>query len=348
RGTDGGWLVDMTAATRHWDLESYLSLDWEDMNRIISLLWVKKAFAHTRLLIFTDRFGKPPYGMESVIYDFESLNNMYGIEYHHASNQTLGSEIERINGDQSELEKAQKITDFLRNKATKIQMTEQYLLKSVIAYKAVRNLMSQYDCNAFTIECREICPLEMADKYKFTPCMIHSLLKDNGYPSVCQTDVHALLAMMALMYVSKKSAYFGNPAFDVENNLLTVLHDVPGLKMKGFDQDPLPFEIMNFANDGWGATLRYDFKRDAGTVVTLGRFNPAGTSMFLTKGEIIDGFGMDSISCSFGVDIVVKDARDIFEKLQDFGSHLAMVYGDYTKEIKDLSEVLGFKIVASG
>jgi hypothetical protein len=345
--TWGGWLVDMTAATRELDLESYLALDWSDLNRILSLLWIKKAFAHTKLLIFTDRFGEPPFGLESVLYDFTSLNDKYGMSYHHLSNQSLGNEIERITRNADEMAEVQKITRYMIDQATRNHMSENYLMNSMIAYKAVRNLMDQYGCNAFTIECREICPLELADQYKFTPCMIHSMLKDQGFPSVCQTDVNALLAMMALMYASKKSSYMGNPAFDVRNNLLTVLHDVPGSRMRGLAQDPLPFEIRNFTDEGWGATMRYDFGRDAGTVATLGRFNASGTRMFITRGKILRGFGMNQNGCSLGVDIQVRNARDIFEKLKDFGSHLAVVYGDYTEEMADLGDVLGFELISS-
>ncbi len=342
-----GWLVDMAAALRQRGLEGYVALDWKDMNRIISLLWIKKAFDRTKLLIFTDRFGKAPFGMESVIYDFDALKSMYGMEYHHASNQDLGNEIERIRGDESELNQARQITKDLMNIASAVHMPEKHLLNSIIAYRAARNLMDRFGCNAYTIECREICPLELADKYKFTPCITHSLLKDNGFPSACQTDVNALLAMMAFMYTSKKSTYMGNPEYDVKSNILTLWHDVPGIMMNGFNHDPQPFEIRNFTSEGWGASLKYNFKRDAGKVVTLGRFNAPGTKMFLTKGEIADGFGMHGSGCTLGVDMEVKDARDIFEKLKDFGSHLVMVYGDYTQEINDLSEVLGFEVVSS-
>ncbi len=343
----GGWLVDMTAGTRERGIESYLAYNWDEMNRIITQLWIKKAFAETRLLIFTDRFGKSPFGMESVMYDFDSLNEMYGMSFYHATNQALADEIERIAGDPSAMKEAGRTTGYLVDHASAVHMSRQHIKNSVIAYQAVRNLMDRHDCNAFTIECREICPLEIADRFKFTPCLTHTLLKDNGYPSVCQSDVNALLAMMALMYVSRKSAYLGNPAFDPDKNILTLVHDVPGLKMKGLNEAPLPYEIRNFVHEGWGATIRYDFNRDTGSQVTLGRFNPPGNKMFLTKGHIVNGFGMDPIGCALGLDIEVKDARDIFEKMKDYGSHLVMVYGDYTNEIIELSATLGFEVESS-
>ena len=70
----------------------------------------------------------------------------------------------------------------------------------------------------------------------------------------------------------------GNPIFDAKNNILSIFHDVPGLKMKGFDSPSLPYELRNFTVAGWGVTFRYDFNRDKGQVVTIARANPGQTS----------------------------------------------------------------------
>jgi len=39
----------------------------------------------------------------------------------------------------------------------------------------------------------------------------------------------------------------GNPVFDAKNNVLTIFHDVAGLKMKGFDSVTAPYELRNFS-----------------------------------------------------------------------------------------------------
>jgi hypothetical protein len=153
--------------------------------------------------------------------------------------------------------------------------------------------MDRHDCNAFTLECREVCPLEIAAKYRFTPCMTSSLLKDRGYPVVCQTDINALIPMMALSYLGKRTVYMGNPVFDVKNNVLAISHDVAGLRMKGFDSAAASYELRNFTVGGWGVTVRYDFAADKGQPVTIARANPGQTKILVTKGEILDGFGVN-------------------------------------------------------
>ncbi|HDM89121.1 MAG TPA: hypothetical protein ENG65_03930 [Candidatus Bathyarchaeota archaeon] len=96
---------------------------------------------------------------------------------------------------------------------------------------------------------------------------------------------------------------------------------------------------------GWGATLRYDFSRDKGEVVTLARFNPTATKLFAAKGELVGCSGFDKVGCSLRAEIKVRDARDFFHKEMDFGHHLAMVYGDYVDDLRYLGDLVGFRVV---
>ena len=60
--------------------------------------------------------------------------------------------------------------------------------------------MREYECNAFTIDCYEICPDgRVASKRKAVPCLAHSLLKVEGIPYSCGGDIGALLSMAVLM-----------------------------------------------------------------------------------------------------------------------------------------------------
>jgi hypothetical protein len=136
----------------------------------------------------------------------------------------------------------------------------------------------------------------------------------------------------------------GNPVFDARKNILTIFHDVPGLKMKGFDETPLPYELRNFTLGGWGVTVRYDFTADKGQVVTIARANPGQTKILVTRGEILDGFGVDKISCSLGVRIKHENTLRLFRHAADYGGHLVMAYGDYINQMQDLSRVAGFDL----
>ncbi len=187
------WVVDVPATLRHAGYESYIALDWEDFNQLVRRLWVRKAFSRTRLLIVTDRLGQAPFGLASAVQDLDHLRRRYGMRYHRVSYKQLTEEMDAVVGSQSEQKHARQIAKGLMGNARSVHMTEDDVVHSVNFYLTVRRLMDKHGCNAFTLECREVCPLEIAAKYKFTPCMTSSLLKDQGYPVVCQTDINALI-----------------------------------------------------------------------------------------------------------------------------------------------------------
>ncbi|AQQ09692.1 L-fucose isomerase [Sedimentisphaera cyanobacteriorum] len=348
----GGWLVDMKAGLQHKGLEGYLAYDWEDLDQILKMLWVKKAFSQSSALVISDRYGKTPHGLGSVFYHFDDLKEMYGMGCVPLSNQDAVDRMKAIKKNPAESRKADKLTEALISKANALHTDKKFVRSSVIYYMAIKSLMDENDCNCFGVGCREVCPLEIAEDHKITPCLTHTLLKDSGYPSACQLDFNAMTAMMAMSYLSKKSAYMGNPEYYKEyqgmKNILSVWHSVPGMKMKGFENESLPFELRNFTAQGFGPTMKYNFGRDKGETVTLGRFNPSFNSLLVTKGTIQSGYGMHRRGCSLGVNIQVKDIDDVFEKTQDYGSHLVMVYGDYTQQLKRLGKIMNFGVVQAG
>ena len=206
--------------------------------------------------------------------------------------------------------------------------------------------MKEYGCNAFSMPCYEICEEKIPAERKFVPCLAHSLLKDEGFPSVCEGDINMLPAMMLLMYTARKSAPMGNPfVVDKKENVYALHHDVPGLKMKGFDEPDLPYEIRNFTVEGWGATIRYNFSLDKGEAVTIATFNSTFTELLVVRGEIAGCSGFDKVGCILMAHVKVPDVVNFFHKAHNFNHHHAMVYGDYTQELTELGKMTGFKVV---
>ena len=337
--------VDMAAYLRARGLEGYAPLDMKDLRYLTSLLRVRKAVRHTRILIATYG-GALPVGVVSSIWDLEGVRAKFGLDYRCISPEEIFEEMDRVLRNESYRIKVEERTDELISNAERVHMEREYVLRSVGFYIAVKNLMRRYRCDAFVMPCFEICAKRIPAEKRVTFCLAHSLLKDEGYPSACEGDISVLLAMMLLMYISRKSAYMGNSYIvDEEENVMALHHDVPGLKMKGIDGPDLPYEIRNFTLGGWGATIRYDFSRDKGEVVTLARFDPTATRLLITRGKIVGCGGFDEIGCSLRALIKIPNVRKLFHEEADFGHHLAMVYGDYIQELKDLGRLMRFDIL---
>ena len=81
-------------------------------------------------------------------------------------------------------------------------------------------------------------------------------------------------------------------------------------KTQRLDQPYEEYGIQPFAYSGWGATLRYDFAKDAGQVITMARISPDCSHMMIAKGTIVGGGGVDSQNCSLSVIFTVDNQKD--------------------------------------
>jgi len=335
---------DAVSHLRAKNLEGYVLLNYSELNHLIFLLQIRKSIKKTKILRVTEKKFD---NVNGNFLDLEKFKMKFGIDYKDVSISELVEEMDKIAQDNAQHKRAEEITDKLIKGAQRVHMKREYIISSVNFYLAVKNLMEEYKCNAFTANCFELCPDRRASSQrKAVPCLTHTLLKDEGIPSACEGDINVLLTIMFLMYISKKSVYMGNIfMINREENIMAVLHDVPGIKMKGLTLPDLPYEIRNFTYEGWGVTVRYDFSQDRGEKVTIARFNPSGDKILVTKGKITGCEGFNNIGCSLRALIEVPDITGFFRKTANFGNHSAVVYGDYIQELRELGDLMNFEVV---
>ncbi len=336
---------DAISHLRAKNLEGYVLLNHSELDHLLFLLKVRKSVSQTKILRVADEQNLD--NVNGNIADLKRFKKKFGIDWKDISIGRFAKEMDTIAKDKDYQKEAGELTDKLIKNAQKVHMKREFIISSVNFYLAAKSLMQQYGCNAFTVNCFEICPdLRIAYRRKAVPCLTHTLLKDEGIPSACEGDINVLLTMMFLIYISKKSVYMGNIyMINRKENIMGVLHDVPGIKMKGLDQPDLPYEIRNFTNGGWGATIRHNFALDKSEKVMVARFDPLGNKILVVKGEIVGCEKFDEISCTLTALIKVPDVAGFFHKAADFGNHSVMVYGDYTRELKELGNLMGFEVV---
>lgn len=343
---ENGWAIDAPAGLRHEGYEGYHVQNIKQLNDLIQLFVARKAVQNTKILILTNFPDTVPQGVVSSIIDMDVLKSKYGINSLFIDYKDFFNEMDKVAKDKEKQELAGKLADDLMRNAYESSMKREEIINSVNFYLTANVVMNKYDCNAFTVECFELCSsLEPWDR-RFTPCGTHALLKDTGIPSACEKDINALMAMMILMYLSKKASYMGNPDVDMKNNILRIHHSVASKKMKGIESPETPYRITNWTNSGFGLSFRYDFNRDKNEVVTVGRFDPSAAKMLLTRGTITGGGGLEGRGCTQYVTIKIPRAKEFFHEQQNFGHHLSIVYGDYTEQVQYLSKMMGFGVVS--
>ena len=337
--------VDIAAYSRSKGYEVFTPYNYDEMNKLVSLLRAKKEFTHTNVLFPTNR-GFPAVASVCGITNLQDLEKRHGIVVKKISYKELADEMNSVMKSNLEREKSEKFADELIKNAQDSLIDKKYVVKSVEFYQTVKNLMDRYGCNAFTIECFEFCTSRLPEKWTVVPCLIHTLLKDKGYPSSCEADLGALLAMQLLMSVSKKSSHMGN-ADPIDENTFRINHSVPGIKMNGYDKPGLPYQLQYFVESGWGTKAVVNFMDNSEKRVTVARVHPSAKKVLVLKGELIGASGWDKkskLGCSVEAIIKSPNGRKFIERRSDYGNHLSWVYGDYSEEMQKLGEMLNMEV----
>ena len=340
-----GWAVDGAAGIRAKGLKGYYVQDWAQLDQLVRVLATRIMMQHTKILSVTNFPDRAPRGVVSAITDFDKLHAKYGVGCQALDYETFFGMMDDIVETNAIADKAETIADKLIANASWNNMTRDDVSKSVLFYLTARTVMESYGCNAFMIECFELCSSLQPWERRFTPCLTNALLKDSGYPAACEHDTSALMAMMVLMYLSRKAVYMGNPDVDIDANTIRIHHSVASLKMAGLDEPDTPFGLQSFTNAGFGATLRHDFNQEKGEAVTAARFDPTGSKLLVTSGTNLSGGGLEGQGCAQTVTFRIADGNRFLKQQQNFGHHLTLVLGDYVEDIRLLGEAMGVEVV---
>lgn len=301
----------------------------------------------------------------------EFADMMYNVEP--GTNPTLpGRVVQNINDEDQKV--IDKMTDELFEGAVYNSMEWKEAEPSVRAYYLVNKLLEHYECNAWASPCPDMCATRRLNQDHYTLCLNHSLNNERGICSACEMDISALISMVLLSNLSFSAPYMGNTSVatykkgepiaplvplvtmqdannetqdsiaDLENVCYT-FHATPARNLKGFDQPMEEYGLNSFAYSGWGTTIRYDFAKDAGQVVTMCRFDPTCTKIFVCKGTICGGMGYKAKNCSEGVFFQVSDSHKFLQVTGQVGNHVPLVYGDYVDDVITLAESLGLEVI---
>ena len=329
--------IDFAAYCRSIGLEAHVCMDVQDLNEIAHALWVRKVVANTRALVLTHG-SMPTFGLQSVIRDPELIRQRYGMEIVKLPFRDIFKYMDDVTDDE-----AMPIAEKIFQGAMETKIRKEWFVNDIKYYLAAKRMMDAYDCNAFSTACHELCTSEIPQQRKFTPCTCHSLLKDEGYPSGCEEDLNALLAMTIMQAAGHRPAFMGNPNMETDD-LLRIHHAVPALCMNGYGKRPLRYKLWAFTGQGFGGKLQVDFTENDEQYVTIGRFNPMADTISLKRGEVLKS-EFDEVYCSPYYYIKMNDARGFMHQLASFGHHQVLIFGDYTKMLHQIGEVMGFKVM---
>jgi hypothetical protein len=339
--------VDISAYCRSKGLEVFIPDSRSGINDIMTLLRARKILSQTRILYPTD-WGWPSVASVAGINEPYGLKEKFGVELIKVSYDELSSAVESTRKNANDMRMAEEMAEYVYKNAEKSFIDKKYVTRSLEFYLSVINLMRKHDCNAFTIECFEFCTSRLPQKWQITPCLIHTMFKDLGIPSACEGDLGGLLSMHLLMSLSKKSSHMGN-MFLRDNGVMEINHSATGIRMNGYNEPPLKYQLGKFVESGWGTKAVVDYMQTEEKDITVARMNPQATGLLVLNGKLVGSKGADEDlpGCSVSAFIVGKEsgtAEEFIRKQSDYGNHLVWVYGDYTAQLERLGKLIGLQV----
>ena len=93
--------------------------------------------------------------------DVNMLEDKFGIGSHFVSYREFSNEMDEVIESSKWSEKAEGRVEQLIQNAKETHIDKKYVKRSFEFYYAVKNLMQKYGCNAFTVECFDLCASNM-------------------------------------------------------------------------------------------------------------------------------------------------------------------------------------------
>jgi hypothetical protein len=310
------------------------SSDWKELDRAVGLLRVPACLKQTRILAWGAPLGT------AAACSAEQVKKRLGAELVSIDNERVQKMIKAIDPKAAEAE----AEEYWISQARRIvEPTRPEIVESARLFLAIKELMIQEKAQAVT---SSHC---MGDP---RGCLTFSKLNDLGFVGACEGDMDSTLTMLMFAYAFRVPGFITDPVIDKAKNAMVHFHCTSATKMDGPEGKRLPFTIRNQTDSKGGVALEVENR--VGQPVTCAKLVNLDT-MLVTPGKIIET-STSPMACRTQFAQSVPDARRLFlnwgENVIQGGVmtllHRVVFYGDHAEAIRDLGDLMGFKVIEEG
>ncbi len=171
----------------------------EGIYRFLAVCNVVRVFRQTRIL----QIGPRPFDFWSTMCNEGELLEKFNIQLAPIPLSELTAQMKAVK-DEKEVEE---VVAYCKNNFN-IAISEEALVNVAALKVAIRNLADKYGCNAGAIQCWNA----LQDEIGIMPCAANALLNEDGFPVVCETDIHGAITalMMEAAGVGKSRSFFAD------------------------------------------------------------------------------------------------------------------------------------------
>lgn len=313
------------------------SRDMADIDRVVALLRVPSRMRQSKILVVGRTAGtKPACDAEKVKAKFGTEIVPITVEQQLAAFQAIDPAAAEAEAEEHWFKAAKKI----------VEPSRQDIIDGSRLFLALKSLMIQNGAQAIT---STLCMSNPCNA-----CLAFCKLNDLGLVGACEGDMDSTLTMLMFGYAFGKPGFITDPLFDTSKNAVIHAHCVAPTKMDGIDGQRHPFAIRTHRDDNSGAAVDVDLR--IGQEITCAKLANLDT-MLLSAQKIIEIPEFDDRGCRTQCTAEVADARTM---LANWGSgvlegegmmtllHRVVFYGNHVANVRDLTQLLGVRVVMEG
>lgn len=247
----------------------------------------------------------------------------FKIDIQEVSYDDLSRRIELARADRDRVSRAEKWTEmYLSLKDTSLHTDKQFVINAFLLYSIFKDLLQEYDTNAFTIKG---CMGTVMPMSQTTACLPLSLLNDEGMLAFCESDFNVIPSGILLHYISGKPVFLNDPTFP-HHGIVTCAHCTAPRRMDG--KHYASAKIVTHFESDYGATPKVELP--LGTEITMICPDSAQKQWLGFTGSIEKNPFYDICRSQYDIQI----HGDWKKLLRDHrGFHWMMACGDYTREM---------------
>ncbi|MEA1876410.1 MAG: hypothetical protein U9N86_06065 [Bacteroidota bacterium] len=299
------------------------SSDDQDIIKSMRLLSTLKKLQQSRMLVVgnsADKGINEVYGTDVVGMSFEPLKNAY----------------EQINP-----EDARKQARIWTKEANRvIEPSKDDIYEGARMYLAMHKLINDHHAQAITVNCLGgIYSGQLPVAY---PCLGFMALDDQGLVGACEADQRSTLTKMLMTYLVGRPGFISDPVIDTSKNQIIYAHCIAPTKVYGPDGTKNPFDLRSHSEDRKGACNRS--LMPLGDMTTTIQFDHSKKKVIFHQGIAVENVD-DDRACRNKLAIEVKgDIHKLLNEWDQWGWHRVTFFGDFKREVYDISRLLGFEV----
>ena len=261
----------------------------------------------------------------------DHARNVWGFDIQIVPDADVQKRITAARADAAVVTEAERQADALIGEANVTLATDRrFVVNSFLALKVFRDIMKELNATNLGVA---KCMGSLIGLLDTPPCLVLSLLNDEGTTAFCHVDFTHTPAGVLLRWISGKPSFVCNSHFPHEG-VITLAHCAAPRRMNGRDFEPTT--LMTHYESDYGAATRVDYTRGQTTTTIIP--NLGCTQWLGFRGRIADVPSLDM--CRSQMDVAIDgDWKRLQREMQGF--HTITTYGDYLRETGFVLKRLG-------